>query len=159
MLPLNRIIPDDYEKAHDDIEEMYREMADAINGFQGTWDVTVDGSSTGTGTYTTQAGYYYRHGLLVDCWFQVVWSAHTGSGDLRIQFPFQIKLSSDIWVGEVICNSVNYPSGTQASLKGINNTYYAEMISTGDNIASAKVQLAGTGDVIGHIRYIGQELT
>lgn len=158
MIPFDRIIPMDWERAHEDLEEMYRVIATAINGSQNEWTPTVDGSTTGAGTYTTQTGYYYRQGLLVDCWWHVIWSAHTGANDLRIALPFTIKNSADVWVGEVIGNSLAYPGGeTQALLKGINNTKYAEVIATADGAASAKVQIANTGDLICHLRFISKD--
>ena len=56
---------------------------------EGSWTPVVTGSSTsGTGTYTRQTGYYTKVGRLVTAWFDLGWSAHTGTGGLQISLPF-----------------------------------------------------------------------
>jgi len=57
---------------------------------EGTWTPTVSGStSAGTGTYSAQVGRYVRIGKLVTATAQIIWSAHTGTGDLRFSgLPF-----------------------------------------------------------------------
>jgi hypothetical protein len=57
---------------------------------EGTWTPTIAGqSSGGTGTYTSQSGGYRKVGGMVQAWFQVGISAHTGAGVIDIEgFPF-----------------------------------------------------------------------
>jgi len=57
---------------------------------EGTWTPTVRGSSTvGTGTYTTQQGTYTKIGNTVRFQAEIVWTAHTGSGQLEVgNYPF-----------------------------------------------------------------------
>lgn len=53
-----------------------------------SWTPVVRGSTTeGTGTYTTQQGRFSIHGR--ECTFEayLVWSAHTGTGNLRTTIP------------------------------------------------------------------------
>lgn len=56
----------------------------------GTFTPTIDGaSSVGTGTYTTQIGQYTRIGNRVWWAVQIYWTAHTGTGAMRIgNLPF-----------------------------------------------------------------------
>jgi hypothetical protein len=51
---------------------------------------TVVGTTTaGTGTYSSQVGHYTRMGNMVTFTLQLVWSAHTGTGNLRVSgLPF-----------------------------------------------------------------------
>jgi hypothetical protein len=57
---------------------------------EGTWTPVIEGSSTaGTGTYSTQVGRYTKVGNTVVAHLFLDWSAHTGSGNLRIAgLPF-----------------------------------------------------------------------
>lgn len=63
----------------------------------GSFTPVLEGSSTaGVGTYSVQAGHYNR--IRNRCFFdmRVVWSAHTGTGNLRITgLPF----ASAAWTG------------------------------------------------------------
>jgi hypothetical protein len=61
---------------------------------EGTWTPVMSGSITaGTGTYTTQAGYFTRIGRTVFVQCQIVWSAHTGSGFMYISLPYTASAS------------------------------------------------------------------
>ena len=157
-LPLTIILPENDYDLKNTLTDMYKDIANAVNGDQGSWTPTIEGSTTaGTGTYTEQSGIYYRQGLIVDCWFTVTTTDHTGAGDLRIKLPQKFKKYIDIWVGEVIDSEMTYPSGTNIVLEGVNDTYYANCIACGDGIAAAVVQLDVNAaiTVVGHIRYIG----
>lgn len=60
--------------------------ANALNDYEeGTFTPTIVGSTTaGTGTYTTQVGRYTKIGRMVTVSVAVTWTAHTGTGNLRI---------------------------------------------------------------------------
>lgn len=52
----------------------------------GTWTPVVEGSTTaGTGTYTQQLGRYTKIGDMLFFDFNIVWSAHTGTGNTLIK--------------------------------------------------------------------------
>jgi len=52
---------------------------------EGTFTPIIQGgSSAGTGTYAQQIGYYTKVGRLVTVQLYLVWSAHTGTGAMRI---------------------------------------------------------------------------
>ena len=57
---------------------------------EGTFTPTViGGASAGTGTYTSQLGTYTKVGNVVHVCVYLVWTAHTGSGQMRFAgFPF-----------------------------------------------------------------------
>lgn len=49
----------------------------------------VGSTAAGTGTYSSQVGHYTRIGNMVTFTLQLVWSAHTGTGNLRVAgLPF-----------------------------------------------------------------------
>jgi hypothetical protein len=57
---------------------------------EGTWTPSIGGSSVqGTGTYTTQQGTYTKIGNSVRFQAYIVWTAHTGVGQLEVlNYPF-----------------------------------------------------------------------
>jgi hypothetical protein len=57
---------------------------------EGTWTPIISGSTVaGTGTYTTQVGTYTKVGRLVTVTVGITWTAHTGTGGIRIpNLPF-----------------------------------------------------------------------
>jgi hypothetical protein len=59
---------------------------------------TIVGSTTaGTGTYSSQVGHYTRMGNMVSFTLQLVWSAHTGTGNLRVAgLPFTSQDTSGL---------------------------------------------------------------
>lgn len=60
---------------------------------EGTWTPVIIGSSTaGAGTYSLQEGFYTKIGRQVTVTGTVVWSAHTGTGTMRVSgLPYTIK--------------------------------------------------------------------
>jgi hypothetical protein len=65
--------------------------ANALDDYEeGTFTPIVEGTTTaGTGTYTAQVGRYTKTGNRVQYNFVVLWTAHTGTGNLRVAgLPF-----------------------------------------------------------------------
>jgi hypothetical protein len=49
------------------------------------WTPTIEGTTdAGVGTYTTQVGYYCRIGNIVFFECSLIWTAHTGTGNMRM---------------------------------------------------------------------------
>lgn len=80
-----------------DMATGFRRVAETVNGLlqilnysQGTFTpIIVGGTTPGTGTYTFQSGFYTRIGNRVFFNLRVVWSAHTGTGQLNVSgLPF-----------------------------------------------------------------------
>jgi hypothetical protein len=56
---------------------------------EGTWTPTIKGgTSVGSGTYTTQVGFYRKVGELVFVSAYLVWTGHTGTGTFIFPLPF-----------------------------------------------------------------------
>lgn len=175
-LPTEWIFPLNEERLHsnnaqdigDYVEElvttltaMYAQVSQATNGDIREFTPIVIGLTTpGEGTYTVQDGWVLRKGLLVDIWFTVQWSGHTGTGQLYIQLPYKVKNSlSDPFVGQ-LNGSYNYGGGYTGmfTLAHPNTFQNAAYVDGPGGIGVLPLQLLTSGALFGHIRYIGQEI-
>lgn len=151
-----------------DLVRMYDVLADGINGnirsyadpTPLTWTPTLNGSTAGTFTYNHQVGWIWRAGLFVELWFDVSWSAKDGTvaGDLYLELPYEVATSDQKpFVGVVQPSSVTYTGGADLVINAIPDTYRGEFWYTGTGVATAKQQVVASGQLIGHIRYIGKQ--
>lgn len=121
---------------------------------EGAWmpfTPVLQGTSTaGTGTYTAQTGKYIKIGPLI--YFQLIlnWSAHTGTGNMRINgFPYQTLVDEPFNANWVWSNNLTVtgqttfgmiPSQTYGDLGAVNNgTYSALAMDT-----SAYIRITGS---------------
>ena len=89
--------------------------SELLNDYEeGTWTPVAKGTtSAGTGTYTKQVGRYTKIGNLVTVSCNLVWSAHTGTGDFFISgLPF-VSNASVRNAGAVYADAMSF--GTLAS--------------------------------------------
>ena len=58
-----------------------------------SWTPTISGTTVaGAGTYTTQFGRYTQIGKMIFVTAQIVWTAHTGTGNMLItNLPFTVR--------------------------------------------------------------------
>jgi hypothetical protein len=85
---------------------------------EGSWTPVIEGfGSSGTGTYSSQVGRYTKIGNLVTISCYLAWSAHTGTGGIKVAgFPFTTSSVTNLYQSGTIgqCNnlaltSLNYP--------------------------------------------------
>jgi hypothetical protein len=93
---------------------------------EGTFTPIVQGSTAaGVGTYSTQTGRYTKIGRLVTVEIYIVWSAHTGTGNLQIEgLPFTVNASfySAATIG--LANTITLSaSNTISAFNQLNSTY------------------------------------
>lgn len=90
---------------------------------EGTFTPTIVGTSTaGTGTYTSQVGRYTKIGNRVLYHIHLGWSAHTGTGDMRIAgLPFTVGGTSTHPAG-VTYSGLSAGAGKQVSIYALNGT-------------------------------------
>jgi len=88
---------------------------------EGTFTPTVRGSTTaGTGTYTTQFGRYTKVGRLVTVSVTLVWTAHTGTGNLQFAgLPFTAANTTNAYDGISIAYQSNIASSANTVLYGL----------------------------------------
>lgn len=153
------------------LEEMYEDLAQGINGdiFADTFSgrtrwlpVLRDTANSGTTfTYTNQTGWSLRQGLITDCWFDITWSGNTGAitGNMYIDLPYKLAMSANMpFVGICQPGTFTFTAGTECVLNAIPDTYRCEVWNTGDAFTTANQGSVAAGHLIGHIRYIGQEI-
>ena len=95
---------------------------------EGTWTPTISGQTTsGTGTYSEQSGTYTKVGNKVTVNCTLAWSAHTGTGNMRIiGQPFTTATGvyagslyySDFFVSATADDLFVYASGTRIDFRG-----------------------------------------
>jgi len=108
--------------------------------------VEADGSA-GTATYSVQSGTYCQIGNLINIWCEVVWTGHTGSGNLIITgFPGLYNGAIDI-CGTVFLDQITPGAGVlwyTSLLSPISNTaiYFQGTTSGGSSLLA--IQTNGT---------------
>jgi len=108
---------------------------------------TIAGTTTaGTGTYTTQVMNYTLHGSRVLFDISLIWTAHTGTGNIQINgLPFLHEWTSysalNIWV-----NGITYSSGSspQANIIGGSNYITVGQSSSNGTVAPIPMHSSGT---------------
>lgn len=132
----------------------YQNLLGEDMGPQGFTPVLRGDVSAGAGTYSVQKGRWLSNGLL--CWFQVqlVWSAHTGTGDFEMTgFPLKQHASALIDHFLVATDSVDYPAGYSVlTAKTVPGDSLIEFRFCGDNVGLAAwpVEAAGEIRISGH---------
>lgn len=147
------------------LQDMYIDIAQAVNGdistndqVENDWTPTLAGTTiAGTFTYTHQIGWSLRQGIMTDVWFDIGWSASgLAAGNLYIELPYLVNLSEEKpFVGVCQTSDITYTGGTGIVINGIPNTYRAELWNVGSGFTTANQAVVSSGQVIGHLRYIG----
>ena len=163
--------PEDMEKYLRELnfalQQMYEQIAQATNGDiradygvgRQNWTPVLKGTTTpGTFTYNHQAGWVLRKGITTDVWFDVSWSsAGTAAGNLYVELPYKVAVSNQKpFVGVVQSSVLTYTGGTGIVINGIQDTYRGEFWNVGSGFTTANQAVVGAGQLIGHLRYIGQ---
>lgn len=152
-----------------ELQNMYEKTAQNVNGVFRS-DLDVDGSQykptlrggtvQGTFTYTRQAAYVLRQGIMVDVWFDVSWtSSGTASGQLYLDLPYKVTQHPFLFMtGSCFINGASFGSGrTAAVCCAVTNTYLLSFQLYGSGTTTDPLAVYGSGRVGGHTRYIGVE--
>jgi len=148
------------------LQNMYGQLAQHTNGVfrnyadvdSSQWIPTVAGtSSVGAFTYDQQFGWVLRQGIMVDVFFNISWSASTGTGNLYVELPYLVTKSSGTpFNGVLQTSAINYGIGnTVAVVSGIPGTYRGELLGTGSTSDTSNITVPSAGKIMGHLRYIG----
>lgn len=170
-------IPTDFFPSNDekylktDIDRLYKELSYGINrasdvkefvdGGRNKLCVVKGATTTGSGTYTLQEGRYVRNLNLVDYWFSLQWTTHTGLGNLIVQLPFRGRPISPSGNGnfEGLVTprvAVAMPAGTTALSLQVGNSSDAYIVAYGPGVRSL-FPLASNIGFDGYIRYIAED--
>lgn len=150
------------------LQDMYEELANNVNGQisadslvqREQWTPTLAGTTVaGSFTYSHQVGWALRQGLITDVWFDVKWTATGGAtGNLYLELPYQVAVSNQKpFVGVCQPSGITFSGGTGMVVNGIPDTYRAEFWNVGSGFTTANQAVVSSGQVIGHLRYIGVE--
>lgn len=144
------------------LTDMYIDLAQNVNGSVQSWTPEVMGlTSSGTGTYVNQYGWYRRAGIITELWFDVSWTAHTGSGNTALRLPYlAAKSSGKPWVGVIESTSAsnNFGAYTYLVINCEPNTTEGRIIRCGSGLASSGLVIGDCKGFRGYVQYIGQEL-
>jgi hypothetical protein len=123
---------------------------------EGTFTPTIIGISTaGAGTYTTQTGRYTKVGSSVFYAITVTWTAHTGTGTMRIAgLPFTASSVSGVAPASAIyVSNMTLPASTTAQANVVTNTAQINIVSVpvgGGADASVTLDAAASISVSGY---------
>lgn len=150
------------------LERSYEDVAQGINGtIQADFGDASDrwtpilydtADTTITFTYDHQIGWVFRQGIFTDVWFDIEWTAasDTLTGNMYVQLPYIVANSSEKpFVGVLQPSAITFTAGTECVLNAIKGTYRAEVWNTGSGVTTANQASVTSGQLIGHIRYIG----
>jgi hypothetical protein len=131
--------------------------ANALDDYEeGTFTPVIEGTTTtGTGTYTSQVGRYTKIGNRVQYNLLVLWTAHTGTGNLRVAgLPFTSQSTGNnlhpaaLYSSNLTTPANHYPAATVA-----NNTTTISVYSIatgGSTLALLAMDTAATLYISGH---------
>ena len=148
-----------------ELQGMYENITDNINGFirnnadidQSQWLPTLNGTVAGTFTYTSQYGWSIRQGIYTEVFADITWSATTAAGNLYLELPYRVTLSSGMpFVGTVQSSNVAY-LGNYLVINAIPNTYRGEIYSVTPAAPTANLAVQASGRLIIYCKYIGLE--
>lgn len=152
------------------LQRMYENLAQGINGDiradflepNRRWTPTLkDTANSGTTfTYDHQKGWVHRQGIFVDCWFDIKWTANSGAitGNMYVELPYKVAVTDEKpFVGVAQPSIFTYTGGTECVLNAISDTYRCEVWNTGSAFTTANQGSVAAGQLIGHIRYVGQQ--
>lgn len=125
------------------------EEFDMATAEAGVWTPVVEGlTSAGVGTYTSRHGKFFRWNKLVIVQFRIITSAHTGTGQARINnLPYTVTPETLAGGGFWVCPIF----GSAAIALGVANTknlqFYVHATSAAFNVVNAM-------DFIGTFSYL-----
>lgn len=114
---------------------------------EGTFTPVVAGSTTaGTGTYTTQVGTYTRIGNTVHFNVTVVWTAHTGTGNLLVNgLPFTSNATANrIYSVSVSSSNLTFTGQLGGRISNSATSIAIETQSSGAAIAALAIDTAAS---------------
>jgi len=151
------------------LQRQYEDMAEAINGDfkldvltgSSNFTPTISGSTTsGVGTYVanTQTSRVLRKGLEVEFWFDIAWTAHTGTGNLLVDLPYEVADSANFpYVGVVMAENITfsgYLTGTALPATRSFQIIDTRSATTFNNIAVTNANTT----LRGYVKYIGKAI-
>lgn len=117
---------------------------------EGSFTPTIVGTTTaGTGTYTVQLGRYTRIGNRVLFSAYITWTAHTGTGNMRISgLPFTV--AGNTIPCAVYASDLSFTGQLQAVAVTGGTQIYVRQVSGGGTFSEVAMDAAATLNISGH---------
>ena len=151
VMPLNGVLNFDNTSASlsDARTVTYSQLSLYEQGNLASGTVTIAGTTTvGTGTYTLATGSYTRIGRTVFVQMTITWTAHTGTGDIRITgLPFTVVNASNRLVSlNVTASNLAYTAGNYlvAGTESNTKTMLLYQVSAAAALAGVPIDAAAT---------------
>lgn len=101
-------------------------------------------TSAGVGTYTTQVGFFSKIGRTVNFSLRVAWSAHTGTGNMRVAgFLFPAGTTPDLQPCSIMASNLTFSGQLCAAMSTLNTYANLYSISTGGAVAGVTLDTSG----------------
>ncbi len=114
---------------------------------EGTFTPTIDGTTAaGAGTYTTQVGTYTKVGRVVHAMIALVWTAHTGTGNMIIKgLPFAAdNITGGAGVASFDYANLTYPSPITGYVAATGASIILQSSTTGAGATPLAIDTAAT---------------
>lgn len=108
----------------------------------------LGGTTPGTTTYTTQAGWYTRFGRVVLFNGFVVWTAATGTGNAQVSLPFTSDSTTNMRYGVMVSTENVTFAGTGLTGRIAPGQAVFTIASPNSNAASTFVVIEAAGSII-----------
>lgn len=109
--------------------------------------ITGGTGTEGTGTYTTQTGYYVLNGKLCTVYANIAWTAHTGSGQLRLTLPFATKSRSGLnFPGTSLVSNITF-TGTFIGTYAASGQSFALFSQNATGVPASNVVMNASGSI------------
>ena len=141
------------KKFNNDTQDISTNTFTSDGYVEGTFTPVLVGTSTaGVGTYTVQLGRYTRIGNR--CFFniQMTWTAHTGTGNMRLQgFPFTSdSTANNNGTFVILSNNVTYGAGQLSGwMVTGGTTFNVVLMASGSAYSSVAMDVAGNWIITG----------
>jgi len=174
-MPSDFFLSSDPEQLRTDLNRLWKQLSYGINR---TLDLTdfVDSAGNklaivygdgapGSGTYNIQEGRYIKNNNIVDYWFHLDFSAHTGAGAMVFRLPFVCRASDALATAGsarmlgIVAPAFSYtmPAGcTALALKAEPNAAACYPFAYG-SAALSNLPMIASGKFNGYIRYIAED--
>lgn len=124
----------------------------AVAPEEGTFTPVLEGVTTaGTGTYTAQVGRYQKIGTWVHYRIAIGWSAHTGTGAMKITgLPYTTKNDQAV-VASISLSSITYTAGATPYAVTTTNTDEVRLyeMSPSSSVSAITMDTSGTVNIQG----------
>lgn len=119
-----------------------------VEPISNNWTPVVVGTTTpGVGTYIKNNGVYSRVGNTVFFSFDLEWSSHTGTGNMRVSgLPKRFTKANTNYPYTLLIENITLPANSiQVIFNGENNQTYGDVVSCIDNATTANVTMSTSG--------------